>query len=84
MSEELQDRDECMSWEDAYKIAYDTAQRSVEDMRKILKEFAEDDPYETGDPNWAEDPDMMSAAVEPMAMTLMHILNRRGLIRIDP
>jgi hypothetical protein len=80
-------RDLCLPWADGYALAATCALQAVTDLRRAFNEFADKDPYEAGKvERWDLSTDAVrkEPAVERMATTFSLILNRRGLLKIDP
>jgi hypothetical protein len=78
-------RDLALSWEEGHRLAMRYATETVVGMRKAFNEFAEQDPYEAGK---VERWDLSVKDTEPVVLAMTaafsHILNRRGLLKIDP
>jgi hypothetical protein len=80
-------RDKAIPWEEAYRLAQSCAVDTVAEMREAFNQFAQDDPYET---RRSPGPglEMTAKETEPalagMTRFFMNILNRRGLLKIDP
>jgi hypothetical protein len=76
-------RDLAIPWEEGHRLAVTCAGATVVAMRKTLNEFAENDPYETGrlEPSAPKDGE---PAVAFMTGLFARILNRHGLLKIDP
>jgi len=70
--------------DEAYVLAYASAREAVIGMRQVFVEFAHEDPYETGHPDAGEDHEDVDGLVSGMATIFMDILNRQGLLKIDP
>lgn len=80
-------RDLALPWETGYQLAVARAVETVKDMRAAFNKFAETDPYDAGKPEfWDLSAELGESdpAVRAMAVTFTHILNRRGLLKIDP
>ena len=81
-------RDLAVSWETGHQLAIASAVQTVQDMRRAYNEFAETDPYETGALpefwDFSVPLDANEASVRVMTETFMLILNRGGLLKIDP
>ena len=80
-----QRRMRALSWEEGNRQATYCATETVVGMRKAFNEFAEQDPYEAGK---VEQWDLSAKDTEPvvlaMAGAFSRILNRRGLLKIEP
>lgn len=80
-------RDLCLPWAEGYELAAACALQAVTELRSALNEFAEQDPYKAGKvERWDLPADVVrkEPAVQAMATTFSLILNRRGLLKIDP
>jgi hypothetical protein len=80
-------RDLCLPWEEGYALASACALQAVTELRSAFNDFAEKDPYEAGKvERWDLSADVVrkEPVVERMATTFSLILNRRGLLKIDP
>jgi hypothetical protein len=80
-------RDLCIPWKAGYELAHHWAVEAVMGMRNAFNEFAEKDPYETGKPerwNLSAEAVEKEPVVQAMTMTFLRILNRQGLLKIDP
>jgi hypothetical protein len=84
---ELRLRDLCLPWDRGYALALAGAFQAVTGLRSAFNEFAENDPYEEGKvERWDISADVVEKepVVTAMATTFSLILNRRGLLKIDP
>jgi hypothetical protein len=83
---ELRLRDQCLPWAEGYELASACALQAVTELRRVFNEFAEKDPYETGKvERWdLSDVARHEPVVESMATSFSLLLNRRGLLKIDP
>jgi hypothetical protein len=80
-------RDLCLPWAEGYELASACALQAVTGLRSAFNQFAEKDPYEAGKvERWdlSRDAVLKDPVVQGMAMTFSRLLNRRGLLRIDP
>jgi CspA family cold shock protein len=77
-----------LSWDEAYRLAMRQAEQTLAAMRARFSEYAKHhDPYDAGDAALSpppETPEPDDQTVQAMAEVFIGILNRRGLIRIDP
>ncbi len=84
---ELRVRALCLSWAEGYALALTHAVEAVTALRRAFNEFAETDPYETRKvERWDLSADAVrkEPVVQKMADTFSLVLNRRGLLKIDP
>ena len=72
-------------WEEGHRLAASCAIDMITEMRKAYNKFAANDPYELGKVMSLE-PSAKETETEVAAMTQLFslILNRRGLLKIDP
>ena len=81
-------RDLALPWETGHQLAVASAVQTVQEMRSAFNKFGETDPYETGKPpefwDLSVPLDESDPCVRMMTGTFMLILNRRGLLKIDP
>jgi hypothetical protein len=84
MSEAYPERDHCLHWEAGSALALEAARDAVEAMRQVSREFAQDDPYETGHRDLAVGDEDLDGVVDGLALQFTLILNSHGLLKIDP
>jgi hypothetical protein len=74
--------------EKGHELALASAVETVREMRTTFNKFAEDDPYETGEQpkSWdlSAPLDESDPGVQLMTRLFLRILNRNGLLKIDP
>jgi hypothetical protein len=84
---EQRTRDLRLPWAEGYQEASAFALQAVTDLKRVFNQFAEKDPYEAGKVEpWDLSADVVQKepVVQAMATTFSLILNRRGLLKIDP
>lgn len=84
---ELRLRELCLPWAEGYELASACALQAVTELRRAFNDAAKDDPYEAGKVEfWDLSPDVVQKepVVQAMATTFSLLLNRRGLLKIDP
>jgi hypothetical protein len=84
---EVRLRDLCLPWAEGYELASACALQAVTALRSAFNDFAEKDPYEAGKvERWDLSADVIRGepVVQVMATTFSLLLNRRGLLKIDP
>jgi hypothetical protein len=87
MSDANELRNRCLNLEQGYALASACAVQAVTGLRSAFNEFAESDPYEAGKvQRWNISADVVEKepVAKAMANTFALILNRRGLLKIDP
>jgi hypothetical protein len=80
-------RELALPWEMGYGLALGCAIDTVKGMRNAFNEFAEKDPYEAGKVEpWDLSVEITGnePVVRGMALIFSRILNREGLLKIDP
>lgn len=76
-----------LPWAYGYELASAYALQTVIELRRAFNDFAEKDPYEAGMvERWdlSADAVQKEPVVQAMATTFSLILNRQGLLKIDP
>jgi hypothetical protein len=86
-ADELRLRRQGVPWAEGYELASACALQAVTELRRAFNDFAKNDPYEAGKVElWDLSADVVQKepVVQAMATTFILLLNRRGLLKIDP